>query len=133
MNFSEASSELLHQGISILFPAQGRSMHPAIHENDILQVDPVSAARIKTGDIVLCNLERGTVVHRVTGVSGTWVRICGDSPGSSEELVSAATISGRVRWIERNGRRILLDSLVERVRWRVRYFIHAARSWFKCF
>lgn len=130
MNFSETGPALLQQGISIKFPVRGQSMHPVIRDSDVVQVDPVTFTRVKKGDIVLVQLKRGVVIHRITGVTDNSFRICGDSPGSTEEIVNPTDISGRVRWVERNGRRIFLDTLPERLRWQIRSAYHHLRSLF---
>jgi len=61
--FSNLMRSLLKDGISIRFRAHGRSMFPAIHEDDVLQIDPVDS--IQRGDVVMVETTDGLRVHRV--------------------------------------------------------------------
>src|SRR5258706_3300811 len=45
--------DLLRTGTSVCFEARGLSMLPAIQDGDVLHIAPVSARRLRCGEIVL--------------------------------------------------------------------------------
>ena len=100
---------------SIRFRAPGRSMYPAIKEDETITVQPVEPSGIKTGDIILYRLEDVVIAHRVVRIErgedgGSRFILRGDASGALNEAVEPAQVLGRVVSVERGGRSIDLYS-----------------------
>lgn len=112
--FLEASHELLRLGYGVRFRAGGHSMHPTIKDGEMITVEPVTLGDIKSGDIILYQLKRGVIAHRVVCVEreGSQLRFIlrGDSSVTCDAPVEAEKILGRVISVERAGRAVNLAS-----------------------
>jgi len=64
----ELISQLLQEGHQVRFRAPGKSMQPAVLDGDVLIVEPIEPAAIKTGDIILYQIEECMIAHRVVSV-----------------------------------------------------------------
>ena len=114
--------DLLTSGHAVRFRARGHSMYPLIRSDDYLHVEPVPAAEVVRGDVVLARADRGLTAHRVLHVQrdarGELVLTTrGDNAGAEDALVPATQLLGRVTRAERAGR-------LYRVR---REFVHVRR------
>ena len=80
--FRDLIRSLLSEGISVRFHARGRSMFPAIRDQQMVQVDPVK--HVNFGDVVLLETADGPVVHRVGAFGATRGDCCldHDAPGN---------------------------------------------------
>ena len=108
--FSALTTELLAGGHDVRFSVHGPSMHPTIQEGDRVRLSRLG--RIKRGDIVLCRLQRGLILHRLVGVvpgSSTCYRLRADGVGSEEETVAIDQIIGRAVSVERGDQEIHLS------------------------
>jgi hypothetical protein len=109
--FEELATYLLGDGHAMRFRARGSSMLPAVRDGDILEVRPIAAAALATGDIVLYrSFGSGIVVHRVVDIrkqeEKTLVRVKGDSSALSDPQVEQSRLLGRVESIQRRGNTI---------------------------
>ncbi|MDO9579596.1 MAG: nucleotidyltransferase family protein [Bacteroidales bacterium] len=115
IDFLELSSEILSQGNCLRFRARGGSMYPFVRDGDILEVEPVNGREIRLGDVIFYQTaDERVVAHRVVRQSfsndGPILITRGDSTVGKGERVSLEDILGRVKFIERNGRKIRFDS-----------------------
>jgi hypothetical protein len=114
---------LLEEGLAVRFRASGDSMHPALRDGDILIVEPVSAGRVRRGNVVLAQLKRGLTAHRVVAVTRDgdgrrWFTTRGDGVQECDAPFGPSSLLGIVTTADRNGRLIPIGStaLVGRLR-----------------
>jgi hypothetical protein len=98
--FRELAGQLLQQGTRIRFRASGRSMYPAIHDGDVVEIEPVSGKALCRGDIVLVVCPTGLKVHRIIKLDDGEVVTCGDASLDSELPMGLDHVLGRVCNIE---------------------------------
>lgn len=113
--FARISADILRAGSGLRFRAHGASMHPLVRDGDILSVQPVDAATVRLGDVVLCGREADRiVVHRVIRVVGgrgeRRFLVQGDAVPHPDGLIPAGDVYGRVAAIERGGATMNLDA-----------------------
>ncbi len=114
LDFLKLSKDILNKGCSLRFQAKGWSMFPAIRDGDILKVEPVKGKEIRLGDVILYRTaDERMAVHRAIKKffqNDKLVLVTkGDSNTSKKEEVLLDEVLGRVKALERNGRRISLD------------------------
>jgi hypothetical protein len=107
--FLETVEGLLQRGHAVRFRADGWSMHPAIRCGEMIHVQPLGNARIRTGDVLLYRRRRSVVAHRVVRMTsppnGTAeVVLRGDAADCADAPVAVEQLLGRVIAVERNGR-----------------------------
>ena len=112
--YHDMVKEELGKGLAMRFRAQGGSMRPFIIAGDIVTVEPADARELRVGDVVLFQSGDLAVVHRMLYQyvrGGTaYLLTKGDSIPSPDRPVPQTRLLGRVTAIDRNGRRIDLDS-----------------------
>ena len=96
--------DLLAQGISVRCLARGDSMDPAIRSGDYLLVEPIAAAMVRRGDIVLSLTERGLTAHRVVAIGPSTFTTRGDNAPAPDAPFTTEQLLGRVKAIEHDGR-----------------------------
>lgn len=119
-DFGVLAADILENAHELRLCARGLSMVPFIQDGEILVVQAGKAAR--RGDIVLCRLDNGRILaHRVLRVeqerghaSPSALLIQGDALGRPDGLVPLDAVLGRVTAVERDGRRIAMDSGLQR-------------------
>jgi hypothetical protein len=88
----------------------GTSMAPAILPGDLVSVQRAGLGEISTGEIVLFARRGGLAMHRVVGRTTALGQPClitrGDRLRHNDAPVSSTELLGRVRFIERGGRRL---------------------------
>lgn len=114
IEFLKLSKDILSQGACLRFQAKGGSMYPAIRDGDILRIEPIKTKDIRLGDVIFYRTASERIaVHRVIKKLSQNTRLVlttkGDFNTSKGEEVILKEILGRVKSIERNGRRISLD------------------------
>jgi signal peptidase I len=129
--FIGLSRDLLDAGYTVKFKASGSSMHPAIHDGDIIFVASVDPEVVKTGDIVLFAQQQRAIAHRVVNIreeSGTVAEfvVRGDAKGECECVVKAADVLGRVTRRQTNWRNVLGRLGARRVRQLLLFAFRAA-------
>ena len=63
--FPELIIELLQDGYKVNFSAPGHSMYPTIMANETIMVEPIDAATVRLGDIILYRTNSRLTAHRV--------------------------------------------------------------------
>jgi hypothetical protein len=106
---------VLDKGVPFRFRATGFSMSPFIRNGDVLTVSPLSG-RPRLGDVVAFIRQEtgGLAIHRVVGTSAGHCLMRGDNSSRDDGYVPEANILGRIRRVERNGKKILLGLGPER-------------------
>ena len=66
--FPELVTDLLKDGYKVSFTAPGHSMYPTILANEPVLVEPIDAATVHKGDIVLYRTNGHLIAHRVMGI-----------------------------------------------------------------
>jgi hypothetical protein len=112
-HFSAVVDGLLAEGVSVRFRARGRSMLPAVRDQECVTVAPIQAASVALGDVVLCSTRRGPLAHRVTeigrGADGARrFALRGDASLENDAPVTESQVRGRVVSVERDGRVVSL-------------------------
>ncbi len=91
-------------------------MSPTIRNGEYLIVAPVDAAQVDIGDIVLCQMRRGPIAHRVCAIASQTddarqFTLYGDASLDSDLPVAAQQLRGQVVGVERDGKRLSLKIL----------------------
>jgi signal peptidase I len=107
---------MLGKGMSVSFTAKGFSMAPFIKDGDVLTVVPLEGTSPVSGDVVAF-FRPGTeklTIHRVIGEEGDsyWMR--GDNSLQADGFIPKTSILGRVKRVERNGKKVYLGLGLER-------------------
>jgi hypothetical protein len=121
--FRELLRSLMGQGIAVRFRAPGRSMHPAISDGELVQVDTASHSPQRR-EVVLVEGDGGLRVHRVLQAKGsmrTQGDCCFQDDGDHVRVIGAVKIvtQGGLR----SPARQRVGSIVRRwvARWRGRF------------
>jgi hypothetical protein len=111
--FLDLNSDLLRNGRSVRFSAPGHSMYPTIRDGETLIVQPIKAAEVAVGDIILHAVDQRLIAHRVAKIvnpqsyakteSSCEFIFKADASSSLNEPVKPSQILGKVVSIERNG------------------------------
>ena len=109
-DFDNLAQEVLARGLNLRIKVNGKSMHPFICNDDILIIEPRSAAEINIGDIILNRQPSGTyIVHRLIRRNGAMTLVTkGDSQSSYDIPFAAEQVIGRVVQIEGRSKRMKL-------------------------
>ncbi|MBU0633575.1 MAG: signal peptidase I [Candidatus Omnitrophica bacterium] len=126
------SEALLEQNQEFRLLAKGLSMRPNIREGDFLYIQPVKGGDIQNGDIIFFrDAGQRPVIHRVVKKdivnNETIIFTQGDAMLWAESL-NPNQVLGKVKLIERAGRKIDINSRMQRAgnfinRWRYRLFL----------
>jgi len=102
--FEPTLRELLAAGHTARFRASGDSMYPAIRGGDNLHVVPCDASKLRAGDIILANTDRGLTAHRIVRIrdaeGALWITMRGDNALRCDRAVTYEDVLGRVESIE---------------------------------
>jgi len=107
--FAALTVELMAEGGGLRFRAHGRSMRPFILDGDVLVIERISPANLRTGDIALFRSRGGSVLaHRVCrsvgkGEQTSWTTR-GDALFMQDPSFGEDRLLGRVATVERGGR-----------------------------
>lgn len=113
-NLAALAEIILKNGKVFRFQAQGGSMQPFIRDGDFLEVWPWDKHHTQVGDILFYKRPGGGVIaHRVVRCrmrqgQETFV-MQGDAFLTSDGMIKAEHVLGRLAVIERQGKRIDLD------------------------
>ncbi|MCJ7774120.1 MAG: signal peptidase I [Desulfobacterales bacterium] len=107
---------VLDKGVPFRFTAKGFSMSPFIKDGDIITIQPLSDKEPSVGDVaaIFYTVTEKLVVHRLIGKKGASFIAKGDNNPEMDGVVPQEKILGKVRIIERNGKKILLGLGKER-------------------
>jgi hypothetical protein len=89
----------LRNGETVSFRPRGHSMTGKIESGQLCTVEPVEAAALAVGDIVLCKVNGREYLHLIKAVQGRRFRI-GNNRGRINGWVSANAIFGRCVKVE---------------------------------
>jgi signal peptidase I len=103
--FLDLCEQLLGDGRSVRFCAEGTSMRPSIQDGDRLTVDPVDPASVQPGDIILYHHRQRPIVHRVVAVrqepgGRTAIVVRGDGKAADDAPIDPGQILGKIVAIE---------------------------------
>ena len=115
--FASLLQTTLGKGMPVSFTAKGFSMAPFIKDGDVLTVVPLEGTSPASGDVVAF-FRPGTeklTIHRVIGEEGDSYWMKGDNSLQADGLIPKTSILGRVKRVERNGKRVYLGLGPERV------------------
>ncbi len=118
--FTNVVADLLKRGVRVRFRASGSSMAPAILDGDAVTVEPVAAARLRRGDVVLARRGSVVIAHRLVGRrhrpdGGLDCLLRGDAADGDDAPVAASEILGRIVEARRGARSIAVSSWWARV------------------
>jgi hypothetical protein len=99
MGWASIYIEKLRTGEKVSFRPRGHSMSGKIESGQLCTVEPVEAAALKVGDIVLCKVRGREYLHLVKAIQGPRFQI-GNNRGRINGWVSANAIFGRCVQIE---------------------------------
>ena len=89
----------LQNGDTVQFRPRGNSMTGKIESGQLCTVEPVNAADLKVGDIVLCKVNRKQYLHLVKAIQGKRFQI-GNSRGRINGWVGENSVFGKCTRIE---------------------------------
>lgn len=89
----------LHRGETVQFRPRGHSMRGKVESGQLCTVEPVDAATLGVGDIVLCKVNGRQYLHLVKAVRGDRFLIS-NNRGHINGWVSAHSIYGRCIRVE---------------------------------
>jgi hypothetical protein len=89
----------LQRGETVSFRPRGNSMSGKIESGQLCTVEPVDAAAVKVGDIVLCKVRGREYLHIVKAIQGARFQI-GNNRGHINGWVGAGSIFGRCTKVE---------------------------------
>jgi len=129
--FGALAQQVLARGETFRFRARGRSMHPGIHDGDVVTVTPRHEAR--RGDVVLYRTKAGgLVLHRILDITRregeTILKLRGDAAGHAPDEVAPTDILGLVVSVSREGRERRIDTLRERARGLLRVWLRSCQK-----
>jgi signal peptidase I len=114
-DFLRLATQILSRGTALRFKARGGSMYPSIEDGSLVEVEPVQASAVRTGDLVLCyGGKNRLIVHRVidatTQADAVLLVTKGDSARLADRPVHAEDVLGRVVAIYKGGKRVQVGS-----------------------
>ena len=89
----------LQNGETVSFRPRGHSMSGKINSGQLCTVEPVDAAAVKVGDIVLCKIRGREYLHLVKAIQGSRFQI-GNNRGNINGWITAGSIFGRCTKVE---------------------------------
>lgn len=110
----ELAIDVLRSAGEAKLAVSGSSMLPSIWPGDVLEVHRVAAADLALGDVVVFARENRLVVHRVLGLNCERDEVViitqGDRSPRSDSPVSASELLGKIKAIQRRGRKFTPQS-----------------------
>ena len=90
---------LLKAGETVQFRPRGDSMRGKVDSGQLCTVEPVDAATLQVGDIVLCKVRGAEYLHLIKAVKGNQFQI-GNNRGGINGWISAGAIFGKCTKVE---------------------------------
>jgi hypothetical protein len=91
--------EKLRNGDTVQFRPRGHSMTGKVNSGQLCTVEPVDAASLSVGDIVLCKVRGAEYLHLVKAIQGPRFQI-GNNRGRINGWITARSIFGRCVKVE---------------------------------
>jgi signal peptidase I len=119
-DFGALAAQILEDGSGLRFSARGMSMSPFIRDGDVVEVQPIGAAAIRCGDVVLYrNGGDHVIVHRVVQLDRedghTMLVTRGDALACADGPICREQVLGRVVALERKERHIQVNTGLPRI------------------
>jgi uncharacterized repeat protein (TIGR01451 family) len=108
--FAMLCQAALQRGSQVRFLAHGQSMQPNVLSGDAVIAEPVGAQDLRRGDIALTLGRYGVLLHRVIGIDSATNRIVTRGDAGQQDDTPAELVLGRAVCIERDGKRISLQT-----------------------
>lgn len=99
MGWAAAYIGKLREGETVSFRPRGHSMKGKIESGQLCTVEPVDAAELAVGDIVLCKVHGQEYLHLIKAIQGERFQI-GNNRGRINGWISAIGIFGRLVRVE---------------------------------
>jgi hypothetical protein len=99
MGWASQYIEQLQGGKTVQFRPRGGSMAGKIESGQLCTVEPVDAATLAVGDIVLCKVNGSQYLHLVKAIQGARFQI-GNNRGRINGWITANSIYGRCVRVE---------------------------------
>jgi signal peptidase I len=114
--FLQTIENLLRDGHPVSFRAEGWSMHPTIRDGEVITVAPLGRSRVHIGEVLLYRRGDTPIAHRVVRLDShsgrsTMLVLQGDAVPYRDRPVTPEQVLGRVRTVQRGGRRVRLGLL----------------------
>ena len=104
-------TEKISSGGEVSIPVTGRSMYPTLQSGRDYAVLEKAPEKLKKGDIPLYRRENGQfVLHRIVGEDENGYILCGDNQTEKEYGVKHSQVIAVLTAVERDGKRIAIDS-----------------------
>ncbi len=100
MGWAAAYIAKLGAGETVAFRPRGDSMSPKIESGQLCTVEPVDAATLEVGDVVLCKVGRAEYLHLVKAIDGERLLI-GNNRGRLNGWIGRGGVFGRLVKVER--------------------------------
>ncbi|MGD0427147.1 MAG: C25 family cysteine peptidase [Candidatus Acidiferrales bacterium] len=130
--FAMLCQAALQRGLQVRFLAHGQSMQPNVLNGDAVVAEPVAAQELRRGDIALTLGQHGVLLHRVIRRDPATNRIVTRGDAGQQEDTPAELVLGRAVCLERDGKRISLQTpgtkLLHALRRQCRRVIQAGAS-----
>ncbi|MFH1414636.1 MAG: S24/S26 family peptidase [Elusimicrobiota bacterium] len=113
--------QALDRGYTRKFTVKGVSMKYLLLPGDRIAVKKIPQHKLKTGDIIVFRREDKLLAHRIKGSimhrGESYYRTAGDYNFKSDLfLVAREAVLGRVEWIERKEKKVILEGFPGRIR-----------------
>ncbi len=99
MGWATFHIERLRQGETVSFRPRGHSMSGKIESGQLCTVEPLDAAPLSVGDIVLCRVRGAEYLHLVKAIQGERFQI-GNNRGRINGWIGRNSIFGRLVSVE---------------------------------
>jgi hypothetical protein len=86
-------------GETVSFRPRGGSMSPKIESGQLCTVEPVDAAAVRVGDVVLCRVRGTEYLHLVKAIHGSRLQI-GNNRGGINGWIGPDAVYGRLVRVE---------------------------------
>lgn len=116
-DYRDLLSDLLGRGLACETRMRGRSMRPAIHDGDVVTLQPPVPDELRPGDILLFRRSDGRpICHRLIRMmrrgGQRWVHTWGDASPYPDYPVPLASVLGRVERVTSEGREVARETLL---------------------
>ncbi len=99
MSWATHAKEALRRGETVMVRPRGHSMKGKVNDGDLVTLEPVDVATLRSGDIVLVRVHGTDYLHLVTAVDGERYQI-GNNRGGINGWVRAGSVYGRAVRVE---------------------------------
>ena len=110
LDFLRLASYQFSQESELRVKMAGKSMCPAIDEDDFISIEPVVRDQLAVGDVILyASLSDTAVIHRIVKIDSGIIVTRGDSCAIEDAPVPIDRVLGKVVNVDRDGIAISVD------------------------